>query len=250
VPGRRTRSGRLHGVQVTTIGRCDLVALDDVADDEPIVAEVVVVFDVIRAFTTACAAFDAGATAIRCVAGLDEARALATRHRGSFLMGEEHGRRPEGFDAGNSPADLVGHDLTGRTIVQRTTNGTRGLARFADAPVLLAGAAVNAPATAAWIRDHAPAAHVLLVGTSLLPEDDACARFVAQLVDGGAPDPAALAAAVLATGDAHTEGWSRARPDDAAAFAADLAACSAVGTSTHVLRGRAHDDGSVVLTRA
>ncbi len=227
------------------IDRCELVGLDEVDSQRPVVEDVVVVIDVIRAFTTAVAAFEAGAAELRCVAGLDEARTLAAGLPGARLIGEEHGKRPDGFDGGNSPVDLEALDLSGRTVVQRTTNGTRGLARFATAPILLAAAAVNAPATAAWIRARDPRS-VLLVGTGLLPEDLACAAFIAELVSGRQPDPDGLAAAVWATGADHRAGWSRARPDHAAAFDRDLAACAAVGTSDLVLRGRPLDTAVVL----
>lgn len=227
------------------IGRCLLVGLDDLPADlgEP---SAVVVIDVIRAFTTAVAVFEAGAAEIRCVAGLDEARALATSLPGSLLIGEERGVAPAGFDAGNSPIDLGGHDWVGRTVVQRTSNGTRGLARFAGAAVVLAAAAANVGATAAWVRDNTVGA-VLVVGTGSTTGDLDCGRRLAELIAGGAPDQGELGAAVTAAADQHRGFWSRRRSGgEVAAFLADIDACARVDSSAMVLVGHAVD-GAVVL---
>lgn len=230
------------------IGRCEAVDLADVPEDRAIVEDVVVVIDVIRAFTTAVAAIDGGAASVHCVGGLDEARALARRMPGSLLMGEEGGDRPDGFDAGNSPFDLADLDLGGRTVVQRTSNGTRGLVRFGSVPVLLAAAAVNAGATGRWVRARDPRS-VLLVGTGITSEDRACGAFIASVVGGGVPDPDELATAIRGTAAAHIAWWSQTRnPDDLGAFHAEVDACAMVDTSTTVLRGHI-DDGAVVLRR-
>ncbi|MGY6501780.1 MAG: 2-phosphosulfolactate phosphatase [Acidimicrobiales bacterium] len=179
-------------------------------------AGAVVVIDVIRAFTTAAAAFAIGAREILCVEGLEDARALARDTPGALLMGEERGQRPEGFDFGNSPVQFHGHDLTDRVIVQRTSNGTRGLA-WSTAPLLLAGAAVNASATA---RVAVAAPPVTLICTAETSEDMTCAEHLEQLLTG---EPVRLAETrdrILAAADeppsvldprAHTGGRRRPR---------------------------------------
>lgn len=131
---------------------------------------VIVVLDVCRAFTTAAVAFSWGATEIMCVEDLDAAIRLAATIPGSLLMGEEQGVRPEGFDFGNSPFDVAEVDLTDRLLVQRTTNGTRGLA-IGKAPVVLAAGAANASATARYIRAHHGAKPVRIVCTGETDED-------------------------------------------------------------------------------
>jgi 2-phosphosulfolactate phosphatase len=71
----------------------------------------VVAIDVIRAFSTAAYAFAAGAREIWLVAEVDQALAFKERHPGVLAMGEDHGRRPEGFDFSNSPVALSRADL-------------------------------------------------------------------------------------------------------------------------------------------
>ena len=108
----------------------------------------VVVIDVIRAFTTAAYAFGAGASAIYLVATVDEALRFTAEHPDTLAMGEDHGRRPDGFDFPNSPVAVSRADLTGRTMVQRTSAGTQGIVAAVDATRLWAASLVCASATA------------------------------------------------------------------------------------------------------
>jgi len=98
----------------------------------------VVAIDVVRAFTTAAYAFDAGAVEIWLVAGVQEAIDLAATMPGALIMGEDHGARPDGFDFSNSPVAVSRADLHGRSIVQRTSAGTAGVVAAVDAERLFA----------------------------------------------------------------------------------------------------------------
>ena len=72
---------------------------------------VVVVVDVLRAFTTAAYAFASGASAIWLVGTVEEALDLSREIPDALTMGEEHGRRPDGFDFSNSPVGVANADL-------------------------------------------------------------------------------------------------------------------------------------------
>jgi 2-phosphosulfolactate phosphatase len=115
------------------------------------VGGVVVAIDVIRAFTTAAYAIAGGAREIWLVAGVDEALALAATMPGALVMGEDHGRRPEGFDLSNSPVHVAAADVEGRRIVQRTSAGTQGVVAATGAERLFAASLVCASATAAAV---------------------------------------------------------------------------------------------------
>lgn len=108
----------------------------------------VVVIDVLRAFTTAAYAFDAGAVSIYLVGSVEEALAHKAEHPDVVLVGEDHGRRPEGFDMPNSPVAVSRADLAGRTLVQRTSAGTQGVVGATGATRLWAASLVCASATA------------------------------------------------------------------------------------------------------
>jgi 2-phosphosulfolactate phosphatase len=108
----------------------------------------VVVIDVIRAFTTAAYAFAAGASRIYFVGTVTEALACKAAHPGALAMGEEHGRRPAGFDFSNSPVEVAHADLDGRTLVQRTSAGTQGVLSARHATRMWCASLVCASATA------------------------------------------------------------------------------------------------------
>lgn len=187
--------------------------------------DLVVAIDVIRAFTTAAFAFAAGAQEIIPVSTVEEAFALRHHFPGSLVMGEVGGQPPEGFDFGNSPIAIAKADLTGRRIIQRTSAGTQGLVRSIQAQTLLAGSFVCARATIDYIKQQRPR-RVTFVSTGNNPnvnEDDACAGYMAALLQGESPDPHALLQHLRQSvpSEIFTD-------PDYAEFAADLDYCLAV----------------------
>src|SRR5512138_488602 len=159
-------------------------------------AGAVVAIDVIRAFTTAAFALAAGARDIVPVGTVEQALELRACFPGALAMGEVDGYPIEGFDFGNSPSALLGLDLSGRRLIQRTSAGTQGLVRSLKAEALFAGSFVCAAATARAIAHGAPVS-VTLVATGVFPgrdgdEDIACADYLAALLRGEPIDTAAL----------------------------------------------------------
>ena len=148
--------------------------------------DTVVVIDVIRAFTTTAFAFQSGAERIIVVSEVDEAFALQRRYRGALLMGEVKGEPIEGFDYGNSPSALVDVDLTGKTLIHRTSAGTQGVVKSAAARKIYATGLCNARATARAILYDKPGS-ITLVETGIRPggwgdEDTACADYLQSLL--------------------------------------------------------------------
>src|ERR1700722_14672195 len=86
-----------------------------------------VIIDVLRAFTTAAFAFAAGAKEIIFVGSPEEAFKKYQNDNSLTLMGEVQGKHIEGFHFGNSPADIENISLSGRRLVQRTSEGTQGV---------------------------------------------------------------------------------------------------------------------------
>lgn len=184
----------------------------------------VVVVDVIRAFSAAAYAFGAGAAAIYLVDDVDAALRFKSEHPGTLAMGEDHGRRPEGFDFPNSPAMVGRADLGGRTLVQRTSAGTRGVVAAADATRLWAASLACASATAAAVA-AAGLGDPAYVITGLFedrPErrgaDDILTADVIERARRGEPiDRAEVGAALLATDEAASTlrlGPEHCDPDD------------------------------------
>jgi len=98
-----------------------------------------IIIDVFRAFTTAAVAFDRGAEQIVLVAEVEEALDLCRRGVGHLCMGEVDGKRPAGFDFGNSPYEVSQADFTGKTLIQSTRAGTVGVNAATAADTLYLG---------------------------------------------------------------------------------------------------------------
>jgi 2-phosphosulfolactate phosphatase len=164
----------------------------------------VVVIDVWRSFTTASYAFAAGITNIIVTASPEEALALRLRHTGSLLMGmgELGGKPRDGFDFGNSPAELRGCDLRDRHIILCSPNGTPGLVRSVNARTLIAGSLVNARATVRYIKRNAPE-RVTFVCTEVGIADRACAEYMAALLQDKLPDSSAMLGAIRTAWSEH-----------------------------------------------
>lgn len=166
----------------------------------------VVVIDVIRAFTNAAFAFSRGAREIYPVSGVEEALGLKAKIPNSFVCGEVNGIPPEEFDFGNSPTQTKELDLRGKVIVQRTSAGTQGIARIVNATILLAASFVVAHATIEYIQKMSPEMVTFVItgqyGVDYGDEDLACAEYLEALLRGKRPDPAPYIERVMRSRDA------------------------------------------------
>jgi len=162
----------------------------------------VVIIDVFRAFTTAAVALARGAAKIIVVGGVEEALALRSAGLGQICMGEVGGRMPPGFDLGNSPFDASQADLTGKTIIQRTSAGTQGIVAARQATQLYAGSLVTATSTARAICRHSPRQVTLVAmgldGRSRTDEDELCAVHLRNLLQGRQGSPTGTRDVILA----------------------------------------------------
>ncbi len=152
--------------------------------------DVVVVIDVIRAFTTAAFAFDQGAEKIFMVAEPADAFAIQKIIPEALLVGESQGIPLPGFHFGNSPTEITKNCLKGKTLVQRTSAGTQGVVRSRHMPIILTSSFVVAEATAAKIRALKPSHITLLItGTRNGDEDEALADYLERKLRKGSVDP-------------------------------------------------------------
>lgn len=163
----------------------------------------VVVIDVLRAFTTAAYAFGAGAQQIIVTSTVDEAIKLRYRFSDSLIMGEVDGLQVPDFDLSNSPVQISQHDLQAKLLIQRTSAGTQGLVRSQGAEHLFAASFVVAKATVHTIQQISPT-EVSFVLTGFSPgsryipgkidstlfgdEDAACAEYIARILLGEQPE--------------------------------------------------------------
>lgn len=116
-----------------------------------------VIIDVFRAFSTACYAFGNGIQRIYPVGDLEKAYQMKQQNPEFILVGEREEQKPEGFDFGNSPSQLLRAGVNGKTMVHTTSSGTQGIANATGADEILTGSFVNAQAIVEYIRKKNPA---------------------------------------------------------------------------------------------
>jgi 2-phosphosulfolactate phosphatase len=210
--------------------------------------DTVVVIDVCRAFTSAPFAFAAGASEIILVSTVEEAFTLREQIPDALIMGEVGGLPPAGFDFGNSPNEFSGANLRNRRMIQRTSAGTQGIVRSAQAEHLLASSFVCAGATARYISQLAPES-VTLVITGERPgrrafEDVACADYLSALLAGQRPDVRPFLA--RARKWLHKHAGTEVDPARRQQMADDLERCLEVDRFGFVMRVE-HREGLLVM---
>ncbi len=164
----------------------------------------VVIIDVMRAFTSAAFMMHLGAHKIILLAE-PEAVLELKRDKGYLAVGEVGGQPVPGCDLGNSPSHILaaGRDLfAGRVVALRTSAGVTGAIAAArraspdgqSASGLILGSYITARATARYIHQLSPAPEVVSLvamgngGIQDTPDDEACADYLEHLLTGRAYD--------------------------------------------------------------
>ena len=190
--------------------------------------------DVFRAFTTACVAFSRGAEKIIFVAEIEEALDLKARGIGSLCVGgvgsrwagendpgaiqfgkdvptdsrNTEGRTPPryyaGFDLSNSPYEMTQADVAGATLIYRTRAGAGGVVAATNASRLYICSLVNAGATVKAVLADAPDIVSIVAmgyaGDIRTDEDEVCALYLRNLLEGRASDHRAVRSLAAAGG--------------------------------------------------
>lgn len=148
--------------------RLDVHPLPKLVAENALAGSTVVVIDLLRASTTICQALAAGAAEV--VPFLEIADAMAAADAATdrdqiVLGGERGGRRIDGFDLGNSPAEFTPKAVGGRRVFLTTTNGTRALNHARLAQRVVVGSFVNLSAVADSVREE-PRVDILCAGTA------------------------------------------------------------------------------------
>jgi 2-phosphosulfolactate phosphatase len=151
----------------------------------------VIIVDVIRAFTNAAFVFSRGATQIHPVSTVEETLACKRQNPDVLVCGEVGGLPPQGFDFGNSPTYTNTLDLRGKIVIQRTGAGTQGAVRSVNAERMVAASFVVAQATVNYVQRFAAEAITFVITGQTYDggeEDLACAEYLEALLRGETPD--------------------------------------------------------------
>ncbi|MCK4233147.1 2-phosphosulfolactate phosphatase [candidate division WOR-3 bacterium] len=141
-----------------------------------------VIIDVFRAFSVDCYIFENGARMIIPIEDIENAYMLKRKHPNYILLGERGGKKPEGFDYGNSPTQIEDVDFSDRVIIHTTTAGTKGLVNATKAEEIITCSFVNAQTVVNYIELKKPDRVSLVcmgdAGIHSTDEDTLCARYI------------------------------------------------------------------------
>ncbi|MFL2763945.1 MAG: 2-phosphosulfolactate phosphatase [Dehalococcoidia bacterium] len=161
----------------------------------------VIIIDVFRAFSTAAFAFVRGAEKIILVDGAQKALELKKKGYGDICFGEVDGIKPDGFDFGNSPYEISNSNIEGKVLIQSTMAGTAGVVAAKNADDIYLGSLVIAEATAESIKKSKPQVIDIIAmgsgGEFRTDEDEQCALYLRNLLEGRFPDIAAVKKLIL-----------------------------------------------------
>lgn len=147
-----------------------------------------VIIDVFRAMSLECYLFAQGASVIYPIGSLEDAFAMKQEDPSRILCGERGGRKVEGCDYGNSPSQIAGADLKGKTILHSTSAGTQGIVSAVHADEIVTAALVNARAVADYILEKDPETVSIVAmgyaGIRRANEDLLCAEYIRSVLEG------------------------------------------------------------------
>ena len=159
---------------------------------------IVVVIDVLRAFSCSALMFHYGVRDLALVRTPQEALAFRDRDPDYLVAGEIKGVKVEGFDLGNSPAEIVAKGeafFRNRRVAVRSSAGTQGvLAAAANAEQVILGSYMTADAIARYIRttggNDAAVTIVAMGFEGITPsvEDERCGDYIEHLLTVGGLD--------------------------------------------------------------
>ena len=210
---------------------------------------VAVIIDVFRAFSVACYAFDGGARRIIATESISEAFSLKKVLKNSILIGERDEKKIDGFDLGNSPTEIIKTNIEGKTIIQTTTSGTKGLVNAKNADIILTGSLVNSDAIVQYIKYLNPE-HVSLVAMGYrafqsAEEDLLCA----EIISAGLKNKSKISGQKIA-GLQHTSGKRFFDPNNIDfSPPSDFFLCTMTDRFNFVIKAIRRSDGNVELFR-
>jgi len=148
---------------------------------------IAVVIDVLRATSTIINALRHGCKGVIPVAEIEQALLLRKQKRdlAPLLCGERKGKRIDGFDLGNSPAEYKSEVVKDKLLILTTTNGTRAMAAARDAKVVYVLSLLNLKTTVNKVACLDKDINIICAGTNGRPslEDNVCAGlFITELL--------------------------------------------------------------------
>ncbi len=148
-----------------------------------------VLVDIFRSTSSMPVLMSRGAEKILPTSSIKEAKRQRRLNPGYVLVGERFGMRVPGFDHNNSPVELMKADVSGKTIVFTSTNGTRVLKRIAGTGRIFIGSFINAGAIAD-VLSREESVDIILSGRpdGNADEDQIFGEYLKEKLEGSNPD--------------------------------------------------------------
>ena len=146
----------------------------------------VVIIDVFRAFSLELYLMQNNVSMIIPVDKTSKAFKYKKENKNVLLVGEENGRKVEGFDYGNSPSEIEKIDFSGKMVVHRTSAGTQGIYNAKNADDVIVASLINAKAVCNYIKRQNPKTVTLVCmgnnGKTKAMEDELCALYIKKML--------------------------------------------------------------------
>ncbi|MDX1637363.1 MAG: 2-phosphosulfolactate phosphatase [Balneolaceae bacterium] len=157
--------------------------------EEELREKVTVVIDVLRASSTIITALKNGAKGIIPVEDMDAAGKISQNldSPNFMLCGEKDGKKIEGYDLGNSPYEYTPEAVGNKTIIFKTSNGTKAIKRSTMAKEVIVGGFLNLHSVVNHLRDTDDDIVLVCAGWRgrLSLEDMLCAGYIIHELSGG-----------------------------------------------------------------
>lgn len=151
---------------------------------EGIEGKIGVVIDIIRTTTTIITAFKNGCTEIIPVLTADDAFNMRKKIKSNevLLAGAQKGEKIDGFDLGNSPLEFTENTVKKKTIILRTTNGTKTMNKISEADTILIASFMNITALINTLEEMNRDTVIVCAGLQGLfsIEDTVCGGMIAE----------------------------------------------------------------------
>ena len=146
----------------------------------------VIIIDVLRATTTICTALSNGAREVIPTADIENATKISSNLSSDsrLLGGERQGKKIDGFDLGNSPAEYSPEKVRNKSIIFTTTNGAGAIHKCRYASTALVASFVNVSAIVETIVEIGGTWTILCSGRqgAFSVEDATCAGMIISKV--------------------------------------------------------------------
>ena len=142
--------------------------------------ESIIIVDTIRASTTYVNAFASGAVRIVPCSSREHLDKNMKNYPDALKSGERLCRKIEGYDLGSSPEEMSNADLTGKTILSSTTNGSKMVVASSASPLVIMGSFCNSNAVVEFMKKRLTDVSIVCSGRlgEEVIEDNLCAEYL------------------------------------------------------------------------